>query len=76
MIGFNVQKTQPAPADPEAAPPTYEKVTEDERKKLEDVRWNLFSIYVEAQYTVKKRLTSFPSPAGMSLTKHSLAGNN
>jgi hypothetical protein len=41
MIGFNVQKTQPAPADPEAAPPTYEKVTEDERKKLEDVRWNI-----------------------------------
>jgi hypothetical protein len=38
MNGFNVQKTQPAPADPEAAPPTYEKVTEDERKKLEDVR--------------------------------------
>jgi hypothetical protein len=44
MIGFNVQKTQPAPADPEAAPPTYEKVTEDERKKLEDVRWN-FVLY-------------------------------
>jgi hypothetical protein len=27
-------------------------------------------------YTVKKRLTVFPSPAGMSLTKLSLAGNN
>ncbi len=25
-------------------------------------------------YTVKKRLTFFPSPAGMSLTKLSLAG--
>jgi hypothetical protein len=27
-------------------------------------------------YTVKKRLTMFPSPAGMSLTKLSPAGNN
>ncbi len=27
-------------------------------------------------YTVKKRLTIFPSPAGMSQTKLSLAGNN
>ncbi len=27
-------------------------------------------------YTVKKRLSFFPSPAGMSLTKLSLAGNN
>ncbi len=29
-----------------------------------------------ALYTVKKRLTIFPSPAGMSLTKLSLAGND
>jgi hypothetical protein len=28
------------------------------------------------QYTVKKRLAVFPSPAGMSLTKLSLAKNN
>jgi hypothetical protein len=27
-------------------------------------------------YTVKKRLAVFPSPAGMSLTKLSLAGDN
>ncbi len=27
-------------------------------------------------YTVKKRLPIFPSPAGMSQTKLSLAGNN
>jgi hypothetical protein len=27
-------------------------------------------------YTVKKRLTIFPSPAGMSLTNLSLARNN
>jgi hypothetical protein len=27
-------------------------------------------------YTVKKRLGIFPSPAGMSLTKLSLAGND
>jgi hypothetical protein len=27
-------------------------------------------------YTVKKRLTIFPSPAGISLTKLSLVGNN
>jgi hypothetical protein len=27
-------------------------------------------------YTVKKKLAIFPSPAGMSLTKISLAGNN
>ncbi len=27
-------------------------------------------------YTVKKRLANFPFPAGMSLTKLSLAGNN
>jgi hypothetical protein len=29
-----------------------------------------------ANYTVKKRLAVFPSPAGTSLTKLSLAGNN
>jgi hypothetical protein len=29
-----------------------------------------------ATYTVKKKLAIFPSPAGMSLTKLSLAGNN
>jgi hypothetical protein len=27
-------------------------------------------------HTVKKRLSIFPSPGGMSLTKFSLAGNN
>ncbi len=32
--------------------------------------------YVGADYIVKKRLTFFPSPAGMSLTKLSLAGTN
>jgi len=32
-----------------------------------------FPVY--ANYTVKK-VIDFPSPAGMSLTKHSLAGNN
>jgi hypothetical protein len=30
---------------------------------------------VEGLYTLKKRLSIFPSPAGMSLTKLSLAGN-
>jgi hypothetical protein len=30
----------------------------------------------ERCYTVKKRLATFPSPAGMSLTKLSLGGNN
>jgi hypothetical protein len=29
-----------------------------------------------SMYTCKKRLTIFPSPAGMSLTKLSLSGNN
>jgi hypothetical protein len=27
-------------------------------------------------YTVKKKFATFPSPAWMSLTKHSLGGNN
>ncbi len=31
---------------------------------------------VQSIYTVKKRLAVFPSPAGMSLTKLSLDGNN
>jgi hypothetical protein len=31
---------------------------------------------VQVNYTLKKRLAVFPSPAGMSLTKLSLAGNN
>ncbi len=31
---------------------------------------------VESLYTVKKRLAIFPSPAGISLTKLSLAGIN
>jgi hypothetical protein len=30
----------------------------------------------EKAYTVKKRFAIFPSPAGMSITKLSLAGNN
>jgi hypothetical protein len=30
----------------------------------------------QTPYNVKKRLLFFPSPAGMSLTKLSLAGNN
>ena len=34
---FVLKKTEPT-VDPEAAPPTYEKVTEEEKKKLEDVR--------------------------------------
>jgi hypothetical protein len=33
-------------------------------------------IYQSLCYTVKKRLKIFPSPAGMSLTKVSLDGNN
>jgi hypothetical protein len=32
--------------------------------------------YMEIQYTVRKRLIIFLSPAGMSLTKLSLDGNN
>ncbi len=71
MIGFNVQKTQPAPADPEAAPPTYEKVTEDERKKLEDVRWN-FVLYIKAEYTVKK-VSELPVPS-RDVTNQTLPG--
>jgi hypothetical protein len=35
-----------------------------------------FKITQSILYTVKKRFASFPSPAGMSLTKLSLAGNN
>jgi hypothetical protein len=31
---------------------------------------------INSPYTVKKRLAIFPSPAGMSLTKRSLADNN
>jgi hypothetical protein len=33
-------------------------------------------VFFEHTYTVKKRLSVFPSPAGMSLTKPSLAGNS
>ncbi len=33
-------------------------------------------IFTSTVYTVKKRLAIFPSPAGMSLTNPSLAGNN
>jgi hypothetical protein len=33
-------------------------------------------LLLKTQYTVKKRLTSSPSPARMSLTKPSLAGKN
>ena len=33
-------------------------------------------LYITVPYTVKKRLSIFPSPAGMSLTKLSLKGNN
>jgi hypothetical protein len=36
----------------------------------------LYKYQNDRDYTVKKRLTVFPSPAGMSLTKLSLAGNN
>jgi len=32
--------------------------------------------FIINRYTVKKRLAIFPSPAGMSLTKRALAGNN
>jgi hypothetical protein len=33
-------------------------------------------LYTISRLHCKKRLASFPSPAGMSLTKRSLAGNN
>jgi len=32
--------------------------------------------YIKYMHTVKKRFHDFPSPAGISLTKLSLAGNN
>jgi hypothetical protein len=38
------------------------------------MRHKRYKLYVE--YTVKKMFAVFPSPAGMSLTKLSLAGNN
>jgi hypothetical protein len=37
---------------------------------------NIESHNCSTRYTVKKRLAIFPSPAGMLLTKLSLAGNN
>jgi hypothetical protein len=37
---------------------------------------NSFEILHNEQYTVKKRLSFFPSAAGMSLIKHFLARNN
>ncbi len=37
---------------------------------------SLYALYVSLPYTVKKRFTSFPSPAGMSLTKLPLGRNN
>ncbi len=37
---------------------------------LEDI------VLVGGLYTVKKRITIFPSQDGMPMTKHSLAGNN
>jgi hypothetical protein len=44
--------------------------------KFIDVKTLVFgSFYALGSYTVKKCLTIFPSPAGMSLTKLSLAGN-
>jgi len=40
--------------------------------------WSMYdmSLRVPTQHTVKKGLGIFPSPARMSLTKLSLAGNN
>jgi hypothetical protein len=36
----------------------------------------MFAISVEKAYTVIKKIIVFPPPAGMSLTKLSLAGKN
>jgi hypothetical protein len=49
------------------------KIAEKEAKKMlnrTEKNW------LTDSYTVKKRLAIFPSPAGMSLTILSLAGNN
>ncbi len=43
------------------------------RRSLLSCSWCLG---ISGPYTVQKRLSIFPSPAGMSLTKLSLAGNN
>jgi hypothetical protein len=42
-------------------------------KSLDTIIQSKFFSY--GDYTVKKELATFPSPAGMSLTKLSLAGN-
>jgi hypothetical protein len=42
---------------------------------LDDAMCNVYH-HRKFYYTVKKRLAVFPSPAGMSLTKLSLGGNN
>jgi hypothetical protein len=39
------------------------------------LRENLFYVK-DREHTVKKRFAIFPSPAGLSLTKLSVAGNN
>jgi hypothetical protein len=52
-------------ADTIGLKPSYNKRTEENPSKTE-----------VSPCTVKKWFANFPSPAGMSLTKHSLAGNN
>jgi hypothetical protein len=48
----------------------------DLRDNTDQTRCTVPSDHVAKDYTVKKRLTNFPSPAGISQTKLSVAKNN